>query len=510
MGPTSTPSGNNAPEPVLAPLPGARAALALLLAINLFNYIDRQVLSAVLPKLKAEFTPNDPAANTKMGALTTAFMVAYMALAPVFGWLGDRKSRWALAGVGVIAWSLASGASGLATGYLILFLTRCCVGVGEAAYGPVAPGIISDLYPVEHRGSVLAWFYAAIPVGSALGFVIGGQVAETAWGWRGAFLVVVLPGLLLGILCFRMQEPPRGQADSVIETRPSTWADYRVLWQTPSYVLCTLGMTAMTFVLGGVAAFVPTYVYEREARFVLDQPALQRFAEKYAGSSPSSSARAALPPGLLERLQPLVDEQVRTVGDFRQHLATRLSSNEMKLYTLDLEEAAQTEESPGLAQISTTFGAIVVISGLVATLLGGIAGDRLRPYFPGAYFLVAGGGMLVAFPLFLGLLFTPFPYAWGFVFAAVFFLFFNTGPSNTVLANVTPPAIRATGFAVNIFIIHALGDAISPPIIGGLADVLNLRTAFLFVSFLIPISGLLWLWGARHLAEDTARAPTRL
>ena len=94
----------------------------------------------------------------------------------------------------------------------MLLLTRCLVGIGEAAYGPVAPAMISDLYPVESRGQVLAWFYLAIPVGSALGFVLGGLVADTASGWRGAFLVVVLPGLLLGAICFFMREPPRPAA----------------------------------------------------------------------------------------------------------------------------------------------------------------------------------------------------------------------------------------------------------------------------------------------------------
>jgi hypothetical protein len=92
----------------------------------------------------------------------------------------------------------------------------------------------------------------------------------------------------------------------------------------------------------------------------------------------------------------------------------------------------------------------------------------------------------------------------------VFCLFFNTGPTNTILANVSPPSIRASAFALNIFIIHALGDAISPAIIGTLADHSSLGRAFLLISVLIPLGGLLWLWGARYLAEDTARAPTRL
>jgi len=148
-----------------------------LLAINLFNYIDRQVLSVVLPKLELDatlFDPADPWLKFKLGWLTTAFFVSYMLLSPVFGRLGDTRSRWALAGIGVIVWSLASGASGLATGFVVLLLTRCLVGIGEAAYGPVAPAMLSDLYPERQRGRILAWFYMAIPVGSALGFVIGG------------------------------------------------------------------------------------------------------------------------------------------------------------------------------------------------------------------------------------------------------------------------------------------------------------------------------------------------
>jgi len=183
--PTPTP---DAPGPKMT-MPGAGYALALLLAINLFNYIDRQVLSAALPKIRLDaeiFRPDDPWATTKLGALTTAFMVAYMVLSPVFGRLGDKSSRWAVVGAAVIVWSLATGGTGLAASYLLLLATRSLVGIGEAAYAPVAPAMLSDMYPVDHRGRVMSWFYAAIPVGSALGFVIGSQVAETALGWRGA------------------------------------------------------------------------------------------------------------------------------------------------------------------------------------------------------------------------------------------------------------------------------------------------------------------------------------
>jgi len=216
---------------------GARPALVLLLFINLFNYVDRQVLAAVVPSIERSFFGAGNGAGTSpaltalqdwcrshlgfkpelalIGVLSMAFMVLYMVGAPVFGRLAERFSRWALVGIGVILWSLASGASGLAATFFALLLTRCFVRVGEAAYGPVAPAILSDLYPVEKRGRILAWFYMAIPVGSALGYVLGGAVADSSIGdlgarllgihaesWRWAFFLVVPPGLVLGLSAF--------------------------------------------------------------------------------------------------------------------------------------------------------------------------------------------------------------------------------------------------------------------------------------------------------------------
>jgi MFS transporter, Spinster family, sphingosine-1-phosphate transporter len=124
----------------------------------------------------------------------------------------------------------------------------------------------------------------------------------------------------------------------------------------------------------------------------------------------------------------------------------------------------------------------------------------------GPYFLVSGLGALAAFPFVIALLYTPFPLAWVFVFLAVFGLFLYTGPAFTLLANVTTPAIRATAFALNILVIHALGDAISPAILGFIADGSNLHTAILVSSVLVLVGGGLWLWGMRHEATDTAKA----
>src|SRR5262245_24228527 len=260
-----------APEPLDAPLPGARTALALLLAINLFNYIDRQVLAAVEPEIRKHFFPVEDE-NTKswMGLLSTVFLFSYMLTAPLFGWLADRTSRWSLIGFGVGIWSMASAASGLpgpvglGAGFLILMATRSFVGIGEAAYGPVAPSVIADLFPVRRRGRVMAWFYLAIPVGSALGYTLG-DLAAANLSWRWAFYLVMPPGLLLGFLCFLMRDPPRGQADSLqAPARRANLRDYRRLLRVPSYVLNTLGMTAMTFAMGGLGYWMPDYLEYRE------------------------------------------------------------------------------------------------------------------------------------------------------------------------------------------------------------------------------------------------------
>jgi Arabinose efflux permease len=398
---------------------GAITALTLLIGINLFNYIDRQVLAAVEPEIRGTFfRPEDPNSHALVGLLATAFLVSYMISAPIFGWLADRMSRWLIIGVSVIVWSAATAASGLAGTFLLLLITRLFVGIGEGGYGPAAPTIIADLFPLRTRGQALSFFYVAIPVGSALGYAIGGFVAAH-WRWQTAFFVVAPPGLLLGVACF-FQRETRDRSSASQRRRPRL-QDYKTLMYNHSYVLNTFAMTALTFAIGGLSFWVPGYL-------------------EYRGLPPSSRI---------------------------------------------------------------TFGAITIVAGMAATLLGGIAGDRLRKRFPGSYFLVSGVGILIAFPFSAAMLFTPFPAAWVLMFIAIFFLFFNTGPSNTALANVTLPTVRATAFAVNIFIIHALGDALAPPLIGAVADQTNMNVAFLVVSATMLLAGVLWLIGVKYLPADT-------
>src|SRR5256886_6706572 len=154
---------------------GAHSALLLLLGINLFNYIDRQILAALEPDIRATFfVTGDVNAMTKTGLLGDAFFVTYMVSAPILGLLADRFSRWTIVGSAVILWSLASGGSGLAATFAILFATRICVGIGEGGYGPASPTILFDLFPIHILGRVLAIFCAALSVRSAPGHVLRG------------------------------------------------------------------------------------------------------------------------------------------------------------------------------------------------------------------------------------------------------------------------------------------------------------------------------------------------
>src|SRR5262249_3752855 len=250
------------------------------------------------------------------------------------------------------------------------------------------------------------------------GFVIGGAVAVTGGGWRGAFQVVVLPGLILGALCFFMREPPRAAWEAAAPSE--TWGKVlKELRGIRSFVLCCAGMTCTTFVLGGVAAWAPYYIFEREARFQVTPEALDRLAEKTF-----SDGTPVVPLEVVNKLRALVGPDVLNTAALKRKLAdSSLTQTEREHYQSRIIDAVAAEGSATLGTIGPTFGGIVVVSGLVATLFGGWLGDYLRDRVKGSYFQVCGYGALAAFPPFVAMLYVPFPYAWGCLFLAVFFLF---------------------------------------------------------------------------------------
>jgi MFS transporter, Spinster family, sphingosine-1-phosphate transporter len=400
-----------------------RYALGLLLTVNLLNYIDRQVLFAVFPLIKLDLHISD----TELGFLGSAFMLSYMMLAPLFGWLGDHWSRVKLASGGLVIWSLATALAGFAPGYKTLLAARATVGVGEASFGTVSPGLISDFFTKEQRGQILSWFYVAIPVGSAFGYLLGGVLGQR-FGWHAAFLMVGIPGLILAIPVALLRTPARGGDDTPTKVREEkSSVGYGVLFKNRSFVCNTAAMTAMTFAIGGLAQWMPTFLY--------------------------------------------------------------------RMHAMNVEKG------------NTMFGATTVLAGILGTLAGGWLGDRWQKKSDQGYLHVSGWGFLIGTPFAAWAILAPSLTAcMAAIFVAEFFLFLNTGPLNTVLINVSPPAMRAMAFAVNIFFIHALGDAVSPSILGWLSDNWGLRSALLVTPFAMALAGLLCFLCGRYVKHDMAQA----
>src|SRR5215468_3967827 len=182
--------------------------LFILTGLNLLNYLDRFVLNAVRTPLADDFGIG----YGDSGRTVTAFMIGYFVTSPFFGYLGDRFSRKWLIAFGIFVWSLGTILTGFAQIFGVLLLFRALVGLGEASYATISPSLISDAFGSEKRNNALTIFYVAIPVGAALGYLVGGEISAH-WGWRYAFIWAGVPGLVLALVLLPFREPTRGQAD---------------------------------------------------------------------------------------------------------------------------------------------------------------------------------------------------------------------------------------------------------------------------------------------------------
>lgn len=409
---------------------GAYWALGVLAVINLLSYLDRFLVAALSESLKQAHLG---LTDANLGTLMSGFLVVYTLVAPIFGYWGDRVSRPKLIALGVGIWSFATALSGLAINYLTLFLARASVGVGEAAYVTIAPSLLSDYFPIRQRGRVMAIFFCAIPVGSALGYIVGGLV-DKHWGWRNAFFVAGIPGLIFAAACLFLRDPPRGAEDREKPPAPknqsatgslrATWNTYKRLVKNKAYAITVLGYAAYTFAIGGLGFWMPSF---------------------------------------LERVRGVPRDQA-----------------------------------------TVSFGAIVVITGFIGTFVGGWMGDLFAKKSQQAYLWMSAVATLIAAPLVWEALtaasYTTYTVC---MVAAQLCLFLSTGPINAAIVNLVVSSERATAIALSVFVIHILGDVISPTLIGAISDRSTLQQAVKLVPLAVLIGGIVWLFAARAQSRQS-------
>ena len=394
------------------------AALTLLTALNLLNYVDRSVLFAVQPLVQSEFALS----NAQVGYLTSAFLLFYVIAAPFVGPLADRYSRKFIIVAGALFWSALTLLTAVTHNYAELLIRHTLVGIGEATFVTIAPTFVADMFSEDKRGRILGVFYLAIPVGTAAGYLLGGNLGAHH-GWRSPFYVAAAPGFVLALALLLLREPQRGAFDSARETERGTVLGLR---RNPGFWTAVLGMAAMTFALGGIQVWMPTFL---------------------------SRSRG---------------------------------------YSLE--------------SANFIFGIIIVVDGTLASLAGGWVGDYLLPRMKGAYYFVSAASMAVGVPLMIMALFVRGPVMFPAISVAAFFLLFNTSPLNAAVLNSVGPHIRATAFAIGIFVYHLLGDVPSPTLMGYVADRSSLQAAFILPVIAMIISSAILFYGMRYAPTATGAA----
>ncbi len=410
------------------------AILALLTGLNLLNYLDRLVVSAVLPKVQEELALS----NFQGGLLATVFLVGYFLTSPIFGSLGDRFARKGLIAAGVLVWSAATMLSGAAGGLWSLLLARALVGVGEASYATLAPTIIDDVTPAHRKGRALAVFYIATPVGAALGYLVGGFV-EKHWGWRSAFFVAGGPGIALALVCLLIAEPTR----KLSAEKADIIRDVKKLAQVDLYRKGVLGYCAYTAAIGAFSYWAPKFLY---ARYGL----------------PLATANFKF--GLIT----VVAGAIGTIVGGRW--ADRATKAEGLVAAA--EDARTYRDDPAAIALREREAERV----RVRKLLG-----------------ICATGSAVGVPLAVGCFLSPSPNVFfALVFVAIVFLFLNTSPINAVVLQAVPTELRASAMALSIFSIHVFGDLWSPPLVGLLADHLPIQLAMMTLPLAIAASAVIW------------------
>jgi len=438
----------------------ATTALVLLTGLNLVNYMDRYVLPGVQEMVKAEFHVSDE----RLGSLATYFFLTYIIAAPATGWMGDRFPRKPLIVAGALFWSGVNLFTAMVHSFDALLVRHAALGIGEASFGIYGPAVLADFYPPEGRNRALTIFNVAIPVGAAIGYAAGAALGQ-AHGWRSAFYVSAVPGLLLAVaILFLMKEPRRGGMDveagsreqelgkreqgtgnseqkgnreqgtgnrfgtHVSEARhgapgfgaggESKAGRYLGLLRNPGYMWAVLGYAMSTFTIGGISTWIPT------------------FLQRVAGQSASHAG--------------------------------------------------------------FVIGAMTAVTGLLGTAAGGWLAQRWLRHDHRALYWVSALGPALCTPFALLCFFGPVKTMLPALAVAQCTLFLGSGPVNAAIVNSVSAQVRATALAGQLFLIHLLGDVPSPRVIGFVSDRSNLRWGLGVTVLALVLSTICQVIGSRY------------
>lgn len=454
--------------------------VAILTLLSIVNYADRWSVAGVLNELqRPPASGGFGLSDLQGGLLTSAFVLSYMIFSPVCGFLGDRYSRREIIFLGIAVWSGATLSSSFASEYRQFLAFRAVVGIGEASYATIAPTLVADLYSLEERTLALGYYTSSIPIGSALGYIVGGVTSRVA-GWRWAFRITPVAGFLLaGVLYLFVAEPPRGTSDAVAQQRGTSvpaspggssggvggspappppikahglwgfWVDVKLILRSRAFVWSTLGNSTMAFVSGALAQWAPAY--------------LQRV----------------------------------NCGDVSGSALTDCES-----------------------QINFIFGGMAVVTGTMGTLMGAALSKWYGRRNVNADAIVSGLGLIASTPaVFLALHTAPLHanFAWACIFVAELTVSLTWAPTNAILLSVVPPHQRSTASGLSMLATHAMGDSVSPIAVGYVADKLHdggrglsramaLQHALYLVVFWCFAGGLFFFITANHLQADRVTA----
>jgi MFS family permease len=479
-------------------------ALGLLAAINLLNYIDRNVIYALFEPIKRDLSLTD----SQLGWLGSAYILVFSVAALPFGVLSDLRSRRAVIAGGVTVWSAFTFFSGLVQSFGQLFTCRAAVGVGEAAYGPAASSLVADYFPGPRRAIALGILSSGVALGGVLGLLLGGYL-ESIYGWRVAFMTVGVPGFVCAVLVARLHDPSR------VPSRLTVRSFLRDFHLGVAGLLRQLWPLVLGVLVGGAAAWWLDRNYGADSR--LDVAALSAAVGigltltifRWVRRTPADGGSSAFESGISSAFDEILGAG-RTVLHTPTLVYVFLAGAMISFGINGIVGWGPTFVSRELglsaSQSAALLGKWGLIAGTAGTLFGGLLADWLRRRYETGRVLTVALGLLLGGPLAVWLLTIRDLELFQLVFAVAFFcLSWYNGPITAVIFDVVPPRISATVAGAYLLFIHLAGDAISLPLVGTLSDVFGLDRAILLLPLVVIAGGVVVLGATRTVGKDMAR-----